>query len=83
MAIEFDIYPTPSASGGGEKTTYHARVANSVTIDTSEIAQNIHKRCTLTMSDIKAVLHELHDELVYHLCTVSYTHLTLPTMAVV
>ena len=68
MAIEFDIYPSPSTSGGEEKTTYHARVANSATIDTQEIARNIHKRCTLTMSDIKAVMSELHDELVFHLC---------------
>lgn len=75
MAIEFDIYPSPSASNDGEKTTYHARVVNSATIDTQEIAQNIHKRCTLTMSDIKAVLSELHDELVAHLCNGDTVHL--------
>ena len=75
MAIEFDIYPSPSTSENEEKTTYHARVANSETIDTNKIAQNIHKRCTLTMSDIKAVLSELHDELVFHLCNGNNVHL--------
>ena len=75
MAIEFDIYPSPSTSGDKEKTTYHARVANSETIDTQAIAQNIHKRCTLTMSDIKAVLSELHEELVFHLCNGNHVHL--------
>ncbi len=75
MAIEFDIYPSPTVSGEDGKTTYHARVANSETIATSEIAQNIHKRCTLTMSDIKAVLSELHDELVFHLCNGNSVHL--------
>ena len=75
MAIEFDIYPSPSSSGEEGKKTYHARVANSMTIATNEIAQSIHKRCTLTVSDIKAVLHELHDELIYHLCNGNSVHL--------
>lgn len=75
MAIEFDIYPSPSTFENEGKTTYHARVANSATIVTNEIAQNIHKRCTLTMSDIKAVLSELHDELVFHLCHGNNVHL--------
>lgn len=75
MAIEFDIYPSPSTSENEAKTTFHARVANSGTIATNEIAQNIHKRCTLTMSDIKAVLSELHDELVFHLCNGNNVHL--------
>ncbi len=75
MAIEFDIYPSPSAPDSEGQPTYHARVANSATIDTHEIAQNIHKRCTLTMSDIKAGLSELHDELVFHLCNGNHVHL--------
>ena len=75
MAIEFDIYPSPSTTEHGEKATFHARVANSETITTNEIAQNIHKRCTLTMSDITAVLTELHDELVFHLCNGNHVHL--------
>ena len=49
MAIEFDIYPSPAPSDHEGETTYHARVANSITIDTKEIAQNIHNRCTLTI----------------------------------
>ena len=75
MAIEFDIYPSPTPTGSNGKQTYHARVANSTTIDTAEIAKNIHKRCTLTISDIKAVLSELHDELVHHLCNGDHVHL--------
>ena len=75
MAIEFDIYPSPAPKGSNREKSYHARVANSTTIDSAEIAQNIHKRCTLTISDIKAVLSELHDELVYHLCNGDHVHL--------
>lgn len=75
MPIEFDIYPSPAHSPYEEAVTYHARVANSATISTNEIAQNIHKRCTLTISDIKAVLVELHDELVHHLCNGDHVYL--------
>ena len=75
MAIEFDIYPSPTPPNSEKETTYHARVANSNTITTDDIAQNIHKRCTLTISDIKAVVSELHDELVYHLCKGNHVHL--------
>ena len=75
MPIEFDIYPSPLHSENDTTVTYHARVANSETISTDEIAQNIHKRCTLTISDIKAVLVELHDEIVQHLCNGNHVHL--------
>ena len=75
MAIEFDIYPSPTPPNSDKETTYHARVANSNTITTDDIAQNIHKRCTLTVSDIKAVLSEIHDELIYHLCNGNHVYL--------
>ena len=75
MAIEFDIYPSPTPPNSDRETTYHARVANSETITTDDIAHNIHQRCTLTISDIKAVLSELHDELVYHLCKGNHVYL--------
>ena len=75
MAIEFDIYPSPTPPNSDKETTYHARVANSDTITTDDIAHNIHQRCTLTISDIKAVLSELHDELVYHLCKGNHVYL--------
>lgn len=75
MAIEFDIYPSPTPPNSDKETTYHARVANSETITTDDIAHNIHQRCTLTISDIKAVLSELHDELVYHLCKGNHVYL--------
>ena len=75
MPIKFDIYPSPVPRKSGRTTTYHTRVTNSETITTDEIAQNIHKRCTLTTSDIKAVLVGLHDEIVNHLCNGDHVHL--------
>lgn len=75
MAIEFDIYPSPTPPDSDRETTYHARVANSETVTSDDIAHNIHQRCTLTISDIKAVLSELHDELVLHLCKGNHVYL--------
>jgi len=75
MPIQFDIYPSPINAENKGTTTYHARVTNSETITTDEIAQNIHKRCTLTISDIKAVLVELHDEIVNHLSNGNHVYL--------
>ena len=75
MPIKFDIYPSPVPHESGRTTTYHARVTNSETITTDEIAQNINKRCTLTISDIKAVLVSLHDEIVNHLCNGDHVYL--------
>lgn len=68
MPILFDFYISPSDSGKGEKEKYHARVVRSHTVQIDDIVNNISKRCTLSKGDIRAVLDELGDELVYNLC---------------
>lgn len=68
MPILFDFYVSPSDSGKGEKEKYHARVVRSHTVQINDIVNNISKRCTLSKGDIRAVLDELGDELVYNLC---------------
>lgn len=68
MPILFDFYVSPSNSGKGEKEKYHARVVRSHTVRIDDIVNNISKRCTLSKGDIRAVLDELGDELVYNLC---------------
>lgn len=68
MPILFDFYVSPSDSGKGEKEKYHARVVRSHTLQIDDIVNNISKRCTLSKGDIRAVLDELGDELVYNLC---------------
>jgi predicted histone-like DNA-binding protein len=68
MPILFDFYVSPSDSGKGEKEKYHARVVRSHTVQIDDIVNNISKRCTLSKGDIRAVLDELGDELVYNLC---------------
>lgn len=68
MPILFDFYVSPSDSEKEEKEKYHARVVRSHTVQIDDIVNNISKRCTLSKGDIRAVLDELGDELVYNLC---------------
>ena len=75
MAIEFDIYPSPTPPNSDKETTYHAQVANSDTITTDDIAQNIHKRYILIVSDIEAIISEMHDEMIHHLCRGNHVYL--------
>lgn len=68
MPILFDFYASPSDPEKEEKENYHARVVRSHTVQIDDIVNNISKRCTLSKGDIRAVLDELGDELVYNLC---------------
>lgn len=87
MPILFDFYVSPSDSGKGEKEKYHARVVRSHTVQIADIVNNISKRCTLSKGDIRAVLDELGDEIVYNLCEgnrvylpgIGYFYLSLST----
>lgn len=87
MPILFDFYVSPSDSEKEEKEKYHARVVRSHTVQIDDIVNNISKRCTLSKGDIRAVLDELGDELVYNLCEgnrvylpgIGYFYLSLST----
>ena len=86
MPILFDFYTSPSGPEKEEKEKYHARVVRSHTVQIDDIVNNISKRCTLSKVDIRAVLDELGDELVYNLCEgdrvclpwIGYFYLSLP-----
>lgn len=65
MAILFDFYHSPSTEETGEETKerFHARAVSTQTIDLDDIVRNISERCTLSPSDIKAVISELSAEI--------------------
>lgn len=69
MAILFDFYDTPSPDkdNGNKERKFHARVVGGQTIGIDTLVHHIHERSTLTKGDIKAVIEELGDELVYEL----------------
>ena len=74
MSIEYDFYRNPN-SQGTDKKRYHARVVSSDRISTDELAEEIQKECSLTITDVKAVLIALGDKLARHLGDGSKVHL--------
>lgn len=74
MAIEFEFYENPEASG--EKSDkYHARAVTTKTATTNEIAHSIHMSSTLTAGDIKGVLTALSNEIASRLGDSQRVHL--------
>lgn len=65
MAILFDFYHSPSTEEIGDETKekFHARVVSTQTLDLDDIVSRISERCTLSPSDIKAVISELSKEI--------------------
>ena len=74
MSIEYDFYRNPNSQGTNKKR-YHARVVSSDRISTDELAEEIQKECSLTITDVKAVLIALGDKLAKHLGEGSKVHL--------
>ena len=66
MSIEYEFYRNPD-SQGTKKKRYHARVVPTGRISTDQLAQEIQKECTLTVSDVKSVLIALADKMAEHL----------------
>ena len=66
MSIEYEFYRNPD-SQGTKKKRYHARVVPTGRISTDQLAQEIQKECTLTVSDVKSVLIALADKIAEHL----------------
>ena len=74
MSIEYDFYRNPNSQGTNKKR-YHARVVSSNRISTNELAEEIQNECSLTITDVKAVLIALGDKLAKHLGDGSKVHL--------
>ena len=74
MSIEYDFYRNPN-SQGTDKKRYHARVVSSDRITTDELAEEIQNECSLTITDVKAVLIALGDKLAKHLGDGNKVHL--------
>ena len=74
MSIEYDFYRNPNSQGTNKKR-YHARVVSSDRISTDELAEEIQNECSLTITDVKAVLIALGDKLAKHLGDGSKVHL--------
>lgn len=74
MAIKFEFYRTP-VTAGTHKKRYYPKVIHSRCVDTEKLSQEIHKCCTLTVSDVRAVLIALSEQLASHLESGERVHL--------
>lgn len=77
MAITFDFYRTPSASGKSKDASenYHARVVGGTTVGLDSLVSRIQQRCTLSKGDITAAVDELSTELVNELSNGNHVYL--------
>lgn len=75
MAIHFEWYETPVAPGKEDKKTLHARVVNNGKVDTDDIRVEIQHRCSLTETDVSAVLDALSHAMGRHLSEGRQVHL--------
>ena len=62
MSIQYEFYRNPDSQGTNKKR-YHARVVPNGRVSTDELAQEIQKECSLTVSDVKSVLIALADKM--------------------
>lgn len=74
MSIRYEFYQTPNCDGC-EKKRYHARVVPAGRITTATLAKELERECTLTETDVKAVLLALGDKLAEHLSAGEKVHL--------
>lgn len=66
MPIKFEFYRTP-VTAGTQKKRYYPKVVSTRRIGTDQLSREIHKCCTLTISDVRAVLISLSEQLAAHL----------------
>lgn len=59
MSVKYDFYETPQPKSNKRQPRFHARVVGSETVSTREIANQIAGRCSVTTSDVIAVLDAL------------------------
>lgn len=87
MAILFDWYENPESPDKAKKKRFHPRIISNGQINTEELSRKIQIRCTLSETDVKAVLdalsHVMGEELgegrQIHLDGIGYFKPTLTT----
>lgn len=62
MAIKYEFYRNPD-SQGSKRRRYHARVVPCGRVSTDQLAKEIQKESSLTVSDVKSVLIALADKM--------------------
>lgn len=66
MSLLYEFYRNPQ-SDEKEQRKYHPRVVTSGRVNTEQLARDIQQECSLTRSDVKAMLAALADKMVQYL----------------
>ena len=66
MSLHYEFYRNPQ-SDKEEQGTYHPRVVTTGKVDTEQLARDIQQECSLTRSDVKAMLAALADKMAQYL----------------
>lgn len=66
MPIKFEFYRT-AVTAATSKKRYYPKVIHTRRVGTDQLSREIHKCCTLTVSDVRAVLISLNEQLAAHL----------------
>ena len=74
MAIEFEFYQSPDSLDKKTKK-YYPKVVNYRTINTQELAEEIHSGSTLTTADIRATIDALSHHIARHLSKSERVHI--------
>lgn len=75
MAILFEWYENPVAPDKPTEKRFHARIIYNGRVNTKEIQEKIQRRCTLTETDVTAVLDALSHVMGEELCEGKQVHL--------
>lgn len=75
MKVKFEFAPVPMPKGKENKLRYYPRVVNRHLVTTREISEEIQRACSLTKSDVAAVLNALNHSLSTYLMKGERVHL--------
>ena len=75
MAISFDWYENPVSPDKPEEKRFHPRIIANGQIDTKDLRSRIQSRCSLTETDVTAVLDALSQVMGEELCEGRQVHL--------
>ena len=75
MKVQFEFAPIPQTKGKNKELRYYPRVVNRHLIETDEIAEELQTACSLTESDVVAVLKALSHSLSTYLMRGERVHL--------
>lgn len=67
MPVYYDLYSNPPRENDSENSGLHARIVSGKTVETEQLAEEIHARTTASKADVAGVLAALEEVVAEHL----------------